>query len=74
MQRSTEERASLVVARHEPHGSVARPLLERVALGIGLAVRGSVQLEHDVACGNDEGDRRVEGRLQSEIPVSGTFG
>ncbi len=49
-----EKCTSLVVARHEPHGSGARPSLERVALGIGLDVRGSIQLEHDVACRNDE--------------------
>ncbi len=53
--RDARRRGRAGAPRHRPPHSV-----ERVGLGVSLAMGRRVQLEHELACGNDERVRRVD--------------
>ncbi len=59
-----QERAPRVVSGDEPHRARPVPPGEGIGFAIGLEVRRCVQLEHDLACGHDEGVRRVDRRFE----------
>ena len=64
-----QECMTLVVTLEQLHGALATPELECVGLVASLGVARREELQHGVACGNDERVRRLDRRLELERPL-----